>query len=71
MLNRALQVKMVKTSKDESNTTENDTVDFELKVDTITNAFEKIIKRIGYAAIGYVVIDTARRIVIEKATQEK
>lgn len=65
--NRAIQVKMVKTDKNEQTAQDSDP-GFEGKVYTITNAIEFTIKKLGAAAIAYVAVDTVRQILIQRAT---
>lgn len=66
--NRAIQVKMVKTDKEELAAPLND-VDFEVKVTTITNAIETSIKKLGVAVLTYVAADTFRQILIQRASR--
>ncbi len=70
MRNRALQVRLVKTQTEDVNGSVPQEAEFEFKVATVTNALDKIFKRVGTAALAYVVIDTARKVIIAKATQE-
>lgn len=68
-MKRALQIKMVKTDPKESTTPTEEDVDFGDKVITLTAAAEILIRKLGAAALGYVVLDTLRQVVIARAAK--
>ena len=65
--NRALQVKWIRTDKNQSATPTTEDTDFGDKVITMTTAAEIIVKKVAMAALAYVVVDTLRQVTIEKA----
>lgn len=64
---RALQVNLVKKPKDASQEPDVKSIDFEGKTDIVERAVEKMIKKVGFAVCAYVVLDTIRKVAIEKA----
>lgn len=68
MFNRSLQVKMVKNEKTPVESYQAE-ARFEDKFAVISKTFEKAMKSIGKAVICYVVVDTARQVVIANATK--
>lgn len=68
MFNRALQVKMIKTKKVNTEATDPPDVLLEDAVTIIGYHIERGIKKIGEAVIAYVVVDTIRKVLIAKAT---
>lgn len=67
MLNRKLEVKMVKSNKTESQDPAQPEPSLEEKVATIGYYAERIVKKAGQAALAYVAIDTIRQVVVAKA----
>jgi len=72
MRNRALQVRMVKTDPE---TTPEPEVTLEKKFDIIASHIavtsDNLIKRIGLLAIGYVIVDTARQVLVAQASKTR
>lgn len=70
MLNRTLQVKMVKVGKDDvvvDSTT--DTTTFEGKVAIVGRQLERVVEKAASAVVTYVVIDTIRQIMVARANR--
>lgn len=67
MFNRALQVKVVKTKKTETNPDRPET--YEEKVAVINNSIDRAIRKIGMFAIGYIVLDTFRQVLVASANK--
>lgn len=63
MLNRALQVKMVKNTKDEPVRE----IDKAAVYDSVANAANKVVKKVAMAALAYVAVDTARQVMVARA----
>lgn len=69
MFNRAIQVKMVKNDK--KNTTEPNFEEvISIKFAQASRMMKDITRTIGIAVIGYVVVDTARQMLIAKALKQ-
>lgn len=66
MFNRSIQVKMVKPAKDD---TVEDT-SFNDKATVIAVIVESAIKKIAFTTLSYVVLDTARQVMITKAQKK-
>jgi hypothetical protein len=69
MLNRTLQVKLLKTSKEDLAQPTQTSTTYEAKVAVIGNLFERIAAKVGSAVIVYVVVDTVRKVLIAKASK--
>lgn len=69
MFNRALQVKVVKNAKNESEKTDTSDSYFEKRADVISHMIESTMKKAGALAIGYVIIDTARQVLVARANR--
>lgn len=69
MFNRALQVKMVNTKKDETEQVETSQSYFEKRAEVISKTLDDTMKKVGMFAIGYVVIDTVRQVLVAKANR--
>jgi hypothetical protein len=65
--NRQLHVEMVKKPKNENTEPDEKSIDLEGKTAIISHAVERSIVKIGVAVCAYVVIDTARKVLIEVA----
>lgn len=67
MFNRELQVKMVKAKK--TNPEPVNTIDksFEENAETVGSIIDSSVKKVGLLVIAYVVVDTARKVLIEMA----
>lgn len=65
--NRQLHVEMVKKPKNENAESEETSIDLEARTEMISRAVERSIVKIGIAACAYVVVDTARKVLIEVA----
>lgn len=65
MFNRKLEVKMVKSNKEEATPAEN-TNKLQL-VSAIGYQFERIVNKAGRAALTYVVLDTVRQVLVARA----
>jgi hypothetical protein len=71
MKKRVLQMRVVKEEKDDgSQTLTIPDPSFDNMVKTITHAVEKTIKTIGVAAVGYIVVDTVRQVLVAKASSQ-
>jgi hypothetical protein len=68
MFNRAIQVKMVNTKKNEQEVVTSESY-FEKKAEVISREIDSMMKKIGFLAIGYVVIDTARQVLVARANR--
>ena len=68
MLNRKLQVDVVRTNKSASSAAEIQGPTFEDKAVIITASAERVVKKIGYAVCAYVVIDTLRKVAVAYTT---
>lgn len=62
---RSVQVKFVKDAKDP--TTQEPTL--EVKMAVVSNFVEKVVKEVGKAAIAYITVDTARKILINRLSK--
>lgn len=69
MQKRALQVRLIKTNKDETPVVSEHTFDLSEKVSVIGDRIDKSFERLGRGVILYVVADTARRVIIARATK--
>ncbi len=68
MLNRVLQVKFVKPRKARTDT-DNPNETLNARTVTIVAATaEKVVRKVAMAALGYVVLDTARQVMVAHAT---
>lgn len=63
--NRSVQVKVVK----DANAKTNQEPPLEVKVAVLSNFVEKLVKEVGKAAIAYVTVDTARKILINRLSK--
>ncbi len=63
MFGRHIQVKMVKNDKTLVSPAQAESF-FEAKVESISNAFDKGFRKIGATVCAYVILDTARRMLI-------
>lgn len=66
---RQLQVRLVKTPKPETVTPEVPNTTVQHVVSTLAHTVDKTVRTLGLVAIGYVVLDTVRSVVLAKATQ--
>lgn len=69
MFNRALQVRMVKNPRAEAekeDTTENL---YEGKAAIIAYTTDRVVKKVAVAALVYVVLDTARQVLVTRAAK--
>ena len=69
MLNRILQVKMVKPTVAKDENTTNPVLDHEVKLIHISEATQSIMRDGASLVFVYVVLDTARKVLIARATQ--
>lgn len=69
MFNRALQVKVVKETKTEPEKAVPSDSYFEKRADVISHMIESTMKKAGALAIGYVIIDTARQVLVARANR--
>jgi hypothetical protein len=67
MLNRALQVKMIKTDKSELQSTVLPESNFEDKALVIGLTIDNSIKKVGKFVIGYIIVDTIRQVLVASA----
>ncbi len=63
MFHRAFQVRIVKNKKEEP-LTETDKV---IVYDNVANAVNKVIRKVAMGALAYVVVDTARQVLVARA----
>lgn len=63
--NRSVQVKVVK----DANSQTNQEPPLEVKVAVVSHFVEKLVKEVGKAAIAYVTVDTARKILINRLSK--
>lgn len=70
MFGRHLKVQMVKNEKTLVTPVEAESF-FEAKVETISNAFDRGFRKIGVTVCVYVVLDTARRVLIASVENKK
>jgi hypothetical protein len=64
---RAFQVKMIKDEEGKTATVIGST--FEDKTDYIAKHIHKVVKSVTIGVFGYVLLDTARKVVISKSSQ--
>ncbi len=69
MLNRALQVKMVKNEKNSTPQPDQTDEQFEGKVAIIGAHLLTAIEKIGKAAVVYVLVDTVRQVAVARASK--
>ena len=67
MFKRALQVRVVKSTKDGEPKTEIDKAEI---YDSVAEAAGKIVKKVAFAALAYVVVDTARQVAVARAMKQ-
>jgi hypothetical protein len=67
MLNRRIQVDVVKATKSAPGKTDSGPT-FEEKAVIITESTERVVKKIGYAVCAYVVLDTIRKMAVAYTT---
>ena len=67
MLNRALQVRMVKNTNTDTDDAEPKQVETIIALSVVIN---QTIFRIGAGVCAYVVLDTVRKVVVEKASSQ-
>ena len=67
MFGREFRVRMVKSKKDENETTP--THDFEKLAHIASDAHDNMAKKAVLATVAFVVLDTVRQIVVAKATK--
>jgi hypothetical protein len=68
MFNRALQVKMVKSSKNEAPPTPTEDK-FVSRATFVAYASKSVIQEIGSAVVAYIVLDTIRQVLVAKASK--
>lgn len=69
MFNREVQVRFVKKNRKNNEVVESSEVDVEEVVKSVNEVFDNMIKKIAMAALGYVVIDTGRKILVAKVSK--
>ena len=69
MFNRKLEVKVVKNNKKETALVAQEDL-FEKKVAVISNFLTKMFHKAAVAALAYVVLDTAREVILNKTTEK-
>jgi len=69
MFNRALQVKLVKSKKEQAQLTPPD-ISLEQKANIIGYYAERIAMKAGAVALSYVVVDTIRQVVVARALKK-
>lgn len=69
MRKRTIQVKMVKTPKDDDTSPDETDETLEGKAAIIGYYAQRIVATIGKSAVAYVVVDTLREVVIARATK--
>lgn len=69
MFNRALQVKVVPTKKIERETPESSESYFEKRAEVISKTIDSTMRKVGTLAIGYVVVDTVRQVLVARANR--
>jgi hypothetical protein len=68
MFNRTLQVKMVKTDKEDCGPPEqSNNTTFDGKAAVVCRYTERVVEKIASAVVTYLVVDTIRQVVIERA----
>ena len=70
MLNRRLQIDVVKKDNQQDAYSTKPDVDLERKVKIISHAIENGIVKVGIAVAAYVVLDTLRRVSVEVARKK-
>lgn len=68
MLNRSLQVSMVKKGQGQESEDGTPELTFEQKTIVVSDSIERAIRKIGFAVCAYVVLDTIRQVVVKTAT---
>ena len=69
MFKRTLQVRLIKTKKEESLPTLQEKDGFDTKIKSLIKAFEPVFKKAAKAMVLYIVLDTARQVAVTKAQQ--
>jgi len=70
LLNRVLQVKMVKPKKATTDTDKTNENLNEGVATIVATTTEKVVRKLAMAALGYVVLDTARQVMVAHATNQ-
>lgn len=70
MKKRALQVRFVKTTDENQEQPAQNDRQFEDSVEVINKSIDRMIRKVGLFAIGFVVLDTARQVLVAKANQK-
>ena len=69
MFNRALQVKVVPTEKKDRQTTASSESYFEKRAEVISKTIDSTMRKVGTLAIGYIVVDTVRQVLVARANR--
>jgi hypothetical protein len=69
MFNRTLQVKMVKSNKEEPTTLPQSNLDLEEAGAIVSHYFGRAFEKIVVSVIAYVVVDTIRQVMIARANR--
>jgi hypothetical protein len=69
MFNRAIQVKMVNTKKQEPQEPVASDSYFEKKAEVVSREIDGVMRKVGMLAIGYVVVDTLRQVLVARANR--
>jgi hypothetical protein len=64
MRNRALQMKLV---SDPEKQTQMSLIEREIAYDSLAEATNKVVKKVGMGVIAYVIVDTLRKVAVERA----
>lgn len=69
MFNRALQVKVVPTEKKDRHASESSESYFEKRAEVISKTIDSTMRKVGTLAIGYIVVDTVRQVLVARANR--
>lgn len=69
MLNRTIEMKLVKKNKNETTTVSQEDNRFKL-ITLVGHQLERVVHKAGMAALAYVVLDTLRQVAVAQATQK-
>lgn len=69
MFNRAIQMRLINTNKEEIHTTEKTDKQFEGKAAIVGYHLQRFIMQVGVVTISYVVVDTVRKVLVAKASK--
>lgn len=69
MFNRAIQMRLINTTKEEIPKTEKTDKHFEGKAAIVGYHLERFVLHVGVVGLSYVIVDTVRKVLVAKASK--